>query len=395
MKKYILKIVLCVVMFINLYTVIPSFGQSVFAEENTTISTNDEVNSKLNGLYDYINTMKSDVELMNELDPVSYIESYIENGEGNISVSKVLSAVISLFFREIKSVLALSFSIIVIGIICSLFKNIQSAFSSEGISQVAFYACYALLIIILSKTFMISLDLAKDVIVEITNFMSKLLPVLVVMLAAAGGLTQAATIDPIVLGATIIVPKIYTDIIIPLILMTFVVKFTNNISSEPKLSNLSAMMEKSVTWIQGLVLTIFIGLLTIRGITSSTIDAVTLKTSKLAIESFVPIVGKSLSDSIASVAGYSLIIKNAIGSIGLIAVILIIIYPIIKIVLSSMIFKLSASLLEPITDKRITSSIAAAGKSLVLIMSCVISVSLMFFILIAMMISAGKFVIGG
>ncbi|MDU3723093.1 MAG: stage III sporulation protein AE, partial [Clostridium celatum] len=373
----------------------PSFGQSVFAEENTTISTNDEVNSKLNGLYDYINTMKSDVELMNELDPVSYIESYIENGEGNISVSKVLSAVISLFFREIKSVLALSFSIIVIGIICSLFKNIQSAFSSEGISQVAFYACYALLIIILSKTFIISLDLAKDVIVEITNFMSKLLPVLVVMLAAAGGLTQAATIDPIVLGATIIVPKIYTVIIIPLILMTFVVKFTNNISSEPKLSNLSAMMEKSVTWIQGLVLTIFIGLLTIRGITSSTIDAVTLKTSKLAIESFVPIVGKSLSDSIASVAGYSLIIKNAIGSIGLIAVILIIIYPIIKIVLSSMIFKLSASLLEPITDKRITSSIAAAGKSLVLIMSCVISVSLMFFILIAMMISAGKFVIGG
>lgn len=395
MKKYILKIVACTFIFINLYTVIPSFGQCVFAEEITTISTNDEVESKLNGLYDYMNTMKSDVELMNELDPVSYIQSYIENGEGNISIGKIVNAVISLFFREIKSVLALSFSIIVIGIICSLFKNIQAAFSSEGISQIAFYACYALLIIILSKTFMISLDLAKDVIVEITNFMSKLLPVLVVMLAAAGGLTQAATIDPIVLGATIIVPKIYTDVIIPLILMTFVVKFTNNISSEAKLSNLSSMMEKAVTWIQGLVLTVFIGLLTIRGITSSTIDAVTLKTSKLAIESFIPIVGKSLSDSISSVAGYSLIIKNAIGSIGLIAVILIIIYPIIKIVLSSIIFKLSASLLEPITDKRITNSIAAAGKSLVLIMSCVISVSLMFFILIAMMISAGKFVIGG
>ena len=58
-------------------------------------------------------------------------------------------------------------------------------------------------------------------------------------------------------------------------------------------------------------------------------------------------------------------------------------------------FKLSASLLEPITDKRITSSIAAAGESLVLIMSCVLSVSIMFFILIAIMISAGKFVIGG
>ena len=90
-----------------------------------------------------------------------------------------------------------------------------------------------------------------------------------------------------------------------------------------------------------------------------------------------------------------MIIKNAIGSIGLIVIILIILYPIIKLILSSLIFKLSAALLEPITDKRITSSIAAAGESLVLIMSCVVSVSIMFFILISIMISAGKFVIGG
>ena len=40
--------------------------------------------------------------------------------------------------------------------------------------------------------------------------------------------------------------------------------------------------------------------------------------------------------------------------------------------LSSLIFKLSAALLEPITDKRITNSIAAAGESLILIMSCVV-----------------------
>ena len=68
---------------------------------------------------------------------------------------------------------------------------------------------------------------------------------------------------------------------------------------------------------------------------------------------------------------------------------------ILKIILSSLIFKLSASLLEPITDKRITSSISAAGESLTLIMTCVLSISIMFFILIAIMISAGKFVIGG
>ena len=399
MKSNILKIVLIFVcaFVLSLSSFFITTENEVYAEDQTTTTliNDEETESKLNNLYDYINTMKSDVELMNELDPVSYIQSYIENGEGNLSVSTVISAVVSLFFKEVKTVLSLAFSIVVIGIICSLFKNLQSSFSSEGISQIAFFACYAILIILLSKTFIISLSLAKGVIVKIATFMDKVLPLLAALLIASGGLTQAATMDPIILGATILIPKIYLNIIIPLILITFVLQFANNISTEPKLSNLCGLIKKSTVWIQGFIITVFIGVLTIRGISSSTIDAVTLKTTKFTIDNFIPIVGKSLSDAISSVAGYSLIIKNAIGSIGLIVIILIIIYPIIKIVLSSLIFKLSAALLEPITDKRITSSIAAAGESLILIMSCVLCVSLMFFVLIAIMISAGKFVVGG
>lgn len=395
MKEKIVRKIVFFFILIGVIVFFPLGEQIAFANEQEVVVTNEEVNGRLNSLYDYINNMKTDVELMNELDPVNYIKNYLEKGEGNISFSKVSGAVISLIFKEVKTVLQLAISLIVIGIICSLLKNLQSAFSTEGISQVAFYACYALLIVILSKSFIVSLDLAKGVILGITNFMSKLLPILVIMLGAAGGFTQAATMDPIVLGATILVPKIYINVIIPLILMTFVLQFANNISTEPKLSNLASMMKKSTIWIQGIILTIFIGLLTVRGISSSTIDAVTLKTTKFAIDNFIPIVGKSFSDAIASVAGYSLIIKNAIGSIGLIVLILIILYPVIKIILSSVIFKLSAGILEPITDKRITNSIAAAGESLVLILSCVLSVSLMFFILIAMMASAGKFVIGG
>lgn len=397
MKNFILKtiLILIIISIVSVLGISLGLEKNVYAEENITLTNNEETQSKLNSLYDYINTMKSEVELVNELDPITYIQSYIENGEGNISISKVLSAVVSLFFKEVKTVLSLAFSIIVVGIICSLFKNIQSSFSSEGISQVAFYACYSILIILLSKTFIISISLAKDVIIQITDFMDKLLPILVAMLIAAGGFTQAATMDPIILGATILIPKIYLNVIIPLILITFVLQFTNNISSESKLSNLCGLVKKTTIWIQGLIITAFIAVLTIRGITSSTIDAVTLKTTKFAVDNFIPIVGKSFSDAITSVAGYSLIIKNAIGSIGLIVIILIILYPIIKLILSSLIFKLSAALLEPITDKRITSSIAAAGESLVLIMSSVLCVSLMFFVLIAIMISAGKGVIGG
>ena len=370
-------------------------GQLVHAQDNNSVISNDEINDDLEGLYDYISTMKSNFELINDLDPVSYIKNYISTGKGNLSFSKICDAAFSLLFKEVKTVLSMCIIIVVIGIICSLIKNLQSAFSSESISEIAFYACYALMIIVLTRTFIISLDLAKDIITQISGFMSKLLPILVVMLVVAGGFTESATMDPIVLGTTIIIPKIYLNIILPLILITFVLQFTNNISTEPKISNLCSLVKSSVLWIQGLILTVYIGLLTVRGITASTIDAVTLKTAKFTIDNFIPIVGKTFSDAIASVAGYSLIIKNAIGSVGLLVLILIILYPIIKIFLSSIILKISSSLLEPIADKRITKAVFSAGDSLILILSSVLCVSLMFFVLIAMMVSAGKFVIGG
>ncbi len=164
MKNNILKIVLIFVcaFVLSLSSFFITTENEVYAEDQTTtILIDEETESKLNNLYDYINTMKSDVELMNELDPVSYIQSYIENGKGNLSVSTVISAVVSLFFKEVKTVLSLAFSIVVIGIICSLFKNLQSSFSSEGISEIAFFACYAILMILLSKTFIISLRLLK------------------------------------------------------------------------------------------------------------------------------------------------------------------------------------------------------------------------------------------
>lgn len=350
---------------------------------------------EINFLYDYIKKMKTEEELMNTLDPIDYIKQYIKDGKGNLSFHNILNGVLSLVFKEVKSVLKLCLSIVTIAIICSLLKNLQDAFSDESISEVAFYACYGLIIIVLSKSFIISISVAKDVIANVSDFMSALLPILITMISLSGGITSAATLDPIVLGAVVFIPKIYSNIIIPMILMIFVLEFANNISTEHKITNLCKLFKQVTIWFQGIIVTIFIGLLTIRGITSTTIDAVTLKTTKFAVDNFIPIVGKAFSDAITSVAGYSLIIKNAISSIGLVIVILILLHPLIKLILITFIYKLSAALIEPISDSRITKSLEAAGSSMVLIISCVLTVTLMFFVLIGIMASTGRFIVGG
>ncbi|MGN2337870.1 stage III sporulation protein AE [Clostridium cagae] len=358
-------------------------------------SLDDSTQKQINNLYEYINKMKNNVELMNDLDPVQYIKEYIKNGEGDFNIKSLSKVLTSILFKEVGSVLKLIISIVTIVIICSLIKILQDAFSSDNVSEIAFYACYALIIMILSKSFIISIGVAKDVILNIADFMAALLPVLITMIAMVGGLTQAATLDPIILAAVVFIPRIYSNIIIPLILMGFVLGFANNLSNDHKITNLCKLLKQCTLWMQGIIITVFIGVLTVRGITSKTIDAVTLKTTKFAVDNFIPIVGKTFSDAIASIAGYSLIIKNAISSVGLLIIILILLYPIIKLVLMTVIYKLAAALIEPISDPRITNSVAAAGDSMTLIISCVLSVSLMFFILIALVASSGLFIVGG
>lgn len=396
--RNIFVFIILLITFINSNTIIAEANEKENSLKYSTEENelqDEEVNNKLTSLYNYINSMKLDIEIMNDLDPVEYIKGYIKNGEGNLSLKTLSNATTSFLFKEVKTALSFSISIIVVAIMCSLIKNLQSAFSSEGISNIAFFACYSILIIILSKSFLVSINIATDIIKGLSNFMVAILPVLVMMIGSIGGFAQAATMDPIIIGATLIIPRIYTTIIIPLILISFVLDFTNNISNEFKIGNLCKLTKQITIWIQGIILTIFIGLLTVRGITSSTIDAVTLKTAKFAIDNFIPIVGKAFSDAIASVAGYSLIIKNAVSSIGLIIIVIMMLYPIIKLLLITFVYKLTAAVIEPISDKRITSSLTSAGNSLILLMSCVLSVSLMFFVLLAIMASAGKFVIGG
>ena len=115
-----------------------------------------------------------------------------------------------------------------------------------------------------------------------------------------------------------------------------------------------------------------------------------MKTAKFAVDNFIPVVGKTLSDAISTVAGYTMLLKNAISTVGLIVVLIIVLMPIIKILIMALIYKLTAAVLEPISDKKIVSVIDSAGSSLITISSGVISVSIMFFIMISIVAVAGK-----
>ncbi len=368
---------------------------------NNTVSTDDMQNiikeneRELTNLYDYIINMKDDTEILKDLDPKEYVKSLMTHGNEDMGIGKtILRNIMSFILKEVVLVLKGISTVIIIAVICALIQNLQTAFSNQTLSNVAFYACYALLIIILSKTFLIGIDIAKETIKELNNFLLVLIPVLSTLLLSSGGISQVATLDPIIILLTNIGPTFYLNVLIPIILMGFMLQFANNISNNFKISNLIKHTNQIVIWAQGIFITFFISMLTIRGFTAESLDIVTAKTAKFAVDNFVPIVGKAISDAIATVAGYSILLKNAVSSLGLIIVIAIVLVPIIKIFVMATLYRLTAAIIEPISDNRIVSAISSVGDSLILIMSCVIVVSILFFVMISIIASAGKLIIG-
>lgn len=379
MKKII---ILCMFIFIVLNNSIV-----MAAEESTSSEKNS---SEVQELYDYMTKMKTKYEILKDVDIKTYIQDYIKNGTGKFSLTELVKAIVSYSFNEVLGCIKLMSMLIIICVICALLTNLQKAFSNESLSGIAYFACYSLIIIIIAKSFYFGVNEVKTAVKAITDFMAALMPVLLMLMASSGRVVQSAVMDPFIIFAINFAAKVYADVIIPLIIMAFVLQFINNISEDYKIDKLTKLLNQMVLWIQGLLMTVFIGIITIRGVSSKALDEVTAKTAKFAVDNFVPIVGKCLSDAIASVIGYSILLKSAVSSIGLIFLVAMVIFPIIKVIMLAFIHKLTAALVQPISDKRIVNCINAAGDTLILLASCLIAISVMFFIMISIIASIGS-----
>ena len=64
----------------------------------------------------------------------------------------------------------------------------------------------------------------------------------------------------------------------------------SNISDKIEIGKISKFFKSTVVWILGIVLTVFVSVLSLEGTLSSSIDGITAKTAKAAVSSLVPVV---------------------------------------------------------------------------------------------------------
>ncbi|QXM06016.1 stage III sporulation protein AE [Crassaminicella indica] len=311
-------------------------------------------------------------------------------GEASFTLKDLLNGLLKMIFKETVANSSLLAKLIVLSIICAFLHNLSNAFASESVGKLAYTACYLVIVAIAIKSFSIATSIGIDAIDEMISFMQALLPILLTLLMSMGAVTSTAIFQPVIVASVSVVSTLMQNIILPMIFFSVILSIVNNLSSKIHISKLASLLKQTCIILIGFILTIFTGIITIQGLTASTADGITIRTAKFAVDRFIPVVGGFVSDAFDTILGCSLLIKNAVGALGIILLIIIIAMPLLKILTLIFIYKMTAAIIEPITENQLVNCLNDMSNAMVLILGTVISVAIMFFFTVTIIVGAGN-----
>jgi stage III sporulation protein AE len=303
-------------------------------------------------------------------------------GEFSGGFNDFLNAFLQNLFGGAVSFMPVIISIIIIGFISSFASGISAKFLKKSISEISFYVCYGLIIVILLTQVLWLVGEVRTLMTTLSQFMNVIFPILLTLLAALGGATSATTYQPLMAALSVTIVNIITYVVFPLFVASVIFSIVGNISKDTPLNKFSSFFRDLGSWILKGLFGLFTAVTAIFGVTGAAIDNVSIGALKFAVSSYVPILGGYLSDGFDLVMGSLVLIKNAIGFTAVIVLISLILAPVAQILVFVLSLKLAAAILEPIADPRISTMLSAVAKNMKLLITAVLGVGFMFFALV-------------
>jgi len=358
---------------------------------STSISKADTEDDVINSQMDSFNISnfideanKYSNDILKDID----IQELLNNAiKGELDTNQLLKNIFPLLGTEIKESLKVMGSILIIVLIHSVLKSISDNLNNKSVAQITYYVQYILIATVIMTNFSSIITLTKEAVGNMISFIQLLFPLLMTLMLASGSVVSVNLVQPIILFIINLISNIFQSIIIPIILVGTALAIVSKISDRIQIDKLSKFLKSSSVWVIGILLTIFVGVLSIEGTLGSSVDGITAKTAKAAVSSFIPVVGKVLGDAVDTVIGCSAILKNAIGIVGVIVVIAICITPILKLAIITIIYHLTAALCEPIADSKIVSLITQMADTFKILLAILCSISVMLIIGITLVIN--------
>ena len=313
-------------------------------------------------------------EFFEDMDMNEILENAIK---GEVDNQTLFKKVLGLLGGELLDGLRVLGSILAIVVIHSILKSVSESLENDTISKLIYYVQYVLIVTIVMMNFSDIVQVVKDTCNNLIGFMNILIPLLISLMIYTGSITTSGVLEPIILFLINFIGNIIQTLVIPIVLLCTSLIVMSKISDNVQIDKLSKFLKSGVVWFFGIILTIFVAVISLEGTLSSSVDGITAKTTKAVVSSAIPVVGKILGDAVDTVLGCGIILKNAVGVIGIIIAIGICIIPILKLGILTIAYKFMSAICEPIADKNISSLLDQIGDVYKIFLAILCSLSVM------------------
>lgn len=319
----------------------------------------------------------------------SSLYDFIKNN-GSFSVKNTLLGVAEYLFHEIIVNGKLLGMLLMLTLFSVLLQTMHTAFERSMVSKIAYFTVYLVLLYIALNSFYLVFSYTKEAIDAMSTFLMALLPLILGLMATFGSLITVSFFHPIIVFLIFASGVLVSNFILPLLFLSALLLIVSSLTENYQVTHLANLLKSISLGVLGVFLTIFLGVLSVQGAASAIQDGVAMKTAKFITGNFIPIVGRTFTDAADTILSASLLLKNSVGIVGLIIIVLIALFPAIKILIIAFIYKVAAAVLQPLGDGPIITSLNVISKYIMYILASLIAVTIMFFLAVVILVVAGN-----
>ena len=311
-------------------------------------------------------------------------------GELAITPKQLYDYLLRLLLAEVYSAAKLMAIILAMSVLSSYLSGLKSGFGENSVSTAAFYICYIVTAGIAATVFYETASCASNTVENVAVFMKIIVPTVIALLLTSGAAISATVLEPTMISIVEIVVPIVQFVFIPAVMISTALNIVNGMSDKFKTDRMVKLLNSAVKWGLSVILTVFVSLAGLKSIASAGADGLTIKLSKFAASNLVPMIGGILSESVETVMNCSVVIKNSVGVLGIICLVLIALRPVLKLGAILILFRLTAAIAEPVSEPKIIICISRLADSVAVLFSIVVAVTVMFIIVVTILINAGN-----
>ncbi|MGJ7912053.1 stage III sporulation protein AE [Neobacillus sp. LXY-1] len=311
-------------------------------------------------------------------------------GEKKFSLKQWGLGFLKFIFHEFVANGKLLGSLIMLAVFSMFLQSMQNAFEKSNISKVAYAIVYMVLVILALNSFHIAISYTNEAIGTMISFVLALIPLLLALIAASGGLVSAAFFHPVILFLMNVSGIFMQYIILPLLFLATLLSIVSTMSEQYKVTQLAQLLRNWSIGLMGLFLTVFLGVISVQGASAAVTDGITIRTAKFITGNFIPVIGRMFTDATDTVVSASVLLKNSVGIAGVAILLIIVAFPAFKILMISFIYKFAAAILQPLGGGPIIKCLDIISKSVIYVFAALGIVSLMFFLSITVIVAAGN-----